>query len=57
VLDAWDKFLLTPFKQIERYGAYVSGQAAFETHQGLKGPEISARYGHYGWYRSARIHV
>ncbi|MBU2622477.1 MAG: UvrD-helicase domain-containing protein [Proteobacteria bacterium] len=40
VLDAWDKFLLTPFAQIEQYAAYVNGQAQFETHQGVKGLEF-----------------
>ena len=40
VLDAWDKFLLTPFAQIEHYAAYVKGQAQFETHQGVKGLEF-----------------
>jgi DNA helicase-2/ATP-dependent DNA helicase PcrA len=40
VLDAWDKFLLTPFSQIEHYAAYVNGQAQFETHQGVKGLEF-----------------
>jgi len=41
VLAAWDKFLMAPFKQIEPYDAYVSGQAAFETHQGIKGLEFA----------------
>ena len=40
VLDAWDKFLLTPFAQIEHYATYVNGQAQFETHQGVKGLEF-----------------
>lgn len=40
-LDAWGKFLLVPFKEIEPYDLYVSGQAAFETHQGVKGLEFS----------------
>lgn len=40
VLEAWDKFLLTPFAQIEYYAAYVKGQAQFETHQGVKGLEF-----------------
>lgn len=39
-LDAWDAFLLTSFAQIEPYAAYVSGQAAFGTHQGVKGLEF-----------------
>lgn len=37
VLDGWDKFLLTPFGQIEPYAAYVAGQAQFETQQNIKG--------------------
>lgn len=40
VLDAWDKFLLTSFTQIEHYAAYVNGRAQFETHQGVKGLEF-----------------
>jgi DNA helicase-2/ATP-dependent DNA helicase PcrA len=39
-LDAWDAFLLTSFAQIEPYAEYVSGQAAFGTHQGVKGLEF-----------------
>ena len=37
---AWESFLDTPFIQIERYASYVSGQATFETHQGVKGREF-----------------
>lgn len=40
ILDAWDKFLLTPFEQIEFYDKYVNGQASFGTHQGIKGLEF-----------------
>jgi DNA helicase-2/ATP-dependent DNA helicase PcrA len=40
VLDAWDKFLQAPFAEVEPYDKYVSGQAAFETHQGVKGLEF-----------------
>lgn len=40
VLDAWDKFLLTPFAQIDQYATYVNGQSQFETHQGVKGLEF-----------------
>ena len=40
VLYAWDKFLLTPFKQIKPYAAYVNGEAQFVTHQGVKGLEF-----------------
>ena len=39
-LAAWDKFVLTPFSQIRPYKAYVSGEAAFDTHQGVKGLEF-----------------
>lgn len=39
-LDAWDKFLLTSFSQIEAYKAYINGLAQFETHQGVKGREF-----------------
>ena len=39
-LAAWDEFILTPFSQIEPYQAYVSGEAAFDTHQGVKGLEF-----------------
>ena len=39
-LAAWDEFTLTPFSQIEPYQAYVSGEAAFDTHQGVKGLEF-----------------
>lgn len=31
------KFLSAPFHQIEPYAAYVAGEAAFDTHQGVKG--------------------
>jgi len=39
-LDAWDKFLLTPFGQIELYDKYINGKASFGTHQGIKGLEF-----------------
>ena len=39
-IDAWDKFLLVPFNQIESYVSYVDGFAAFSTHQGIKGLEF-----------------
>jgi DNA helicase-2/ATP-dependent DNA helicase PcrA len=39
-LAAWDTFLLTPFDQIERYSSYVSGEAEFDTQQGVKGLEF-----------------
>jgi DNA helicase-2/ATP-dependent DNA helicase PcrA len=40
VLDAWGKFLLAPFAEIQPYDEYVTGKAAFETHQGVKGLEF-----------------
>jgi DNA helicase II / ATP-dependent DNA helicase PcrA len=39
-LEAWDRFLVTAFDQIEPYAAYISGKAAFDTHQGVKGLEF-----------------
>lgn len=39
-LEAWDRALMSPFKQIEAYDAYVSRKARFETHQGVKGLEF-----------------
>jgi DNA helicase-2/ATP-dependent DNA helicase PcrA len=47
-LGPWDKILLTPFAQIEPYAAYVTGQAAFDTHQGVKGLEFPKSFGRYG---------
>lgn len=40
VLDNWDQFLLTPFKQAKSYADYVEGNASFDTHQGVKGLEF-----------------
>lgn len=40
VLKAWEQFLLAPFTEIGAYDAYVSGQAPFQTHQGVKGLEF-----------------
>ena len=34
---AIDNFLAAPFSQVEPYAAYVSGEAHFDTHQGVKG--------------------
>lgn len=39
-IDALLRFLETPFHQIEPYSAYVSGEGAFDTHQGVKGLEF-----------------
>jgi DNA helicase-2/ATP-dependent DNA helicase PcrA len=40
VFDAWDKFLITPFQQIEQYTEYMDDEADFDTHQGVKGLEF-----------------
>ncbi|HLN28730.1 MAG TPA: UvrD-helicase domain-containing protein [Gemmataceae bacterium] len=40
VLEAVRTFLDTRFSQIEPYAAYVRGQTAFATHQGVKGLEF-----------------
>ena len=37
---AIEKFLATPFSQIEPYISYVTGSASFDTHQGVKGLEF-----------------
>ncbi|MBA2920633.1 AAA family ATPase [Sphingomonas sp. MAH-20] len=37
---AIDRFLEAPFSQVIRYDDYVSGRAAFDTHQGVKGLEF-----------------
>ncbi|MBT2304555.1 ATP-dependent helicase [Variovorax paradoxus] len=37
---AIDKYLLASFSQIDRFAAYVSGKAHFDTHQGVKGLEF-----------------
>jgi DNA helicase-2/ATP-dependent DNA helicase PcrA len=40
VISAWAEALRAQFKQIELYAAYVSGEAPFDTHQGVKGREF-----------------
>jgi len=40
VTEAIHKFLATPFAQIRPYVEYVNGEAAFGTHQGVKGLEF-----------------
>jgi DNA helicase-2/ATP-dependent DNA helicase PcrA len=35
-----DKFLLSPFSQIEPYVSYINQKASFDTHQGVKGKEF-----------------
>jgi len=40
LIDAWDKALVCPFIQIEKYDEYVSDKARFSTHQGVKGLEF-----------------
>jgi DNA helicase-2/ATP-dependent DNA helicase PcrA len=37
---AWRTFLETPFCQIEPYSQYIQGEAAYDTHQGIKGLEF-----------------
>lgn len=37
---AIEKFLLSPFSQVERFASYISGKAHFDTHQGVKGLEF-----------------
>ncbi len=37
---AIQQFLLAPFSQVERFVSYVSGEARFDTHQGVKGLEF-----------------
>ncbi len=39
-LDGIRAFLSAPFEQIERYSEYVTGEAPFGTHQGVKGLEF-----------------
>ncbi|WP_018013591.1 UvrD-helicase domain-containing protein [Teredinibacter turnerae] len=39
-LDAIRYFLKTQYRQINAYKKYVSGEAAFDTHQGVKGREF-----------------
>ncbi|MEA2998329.1 MAG: ATP-dependent helicase UvrD/PcrA [Sphingomonadales bacterium] len=35
--SAWDSALDAPMSQMEKYSAYISGESAFDTHQGVKG--------------------
>ena len=39
-LDAWDRYLSTPFSETEAYSNYIQGRASFDTHQGVKGLEF-----------------
>lgn len=39
-LESWRRFLETPYKQIQPYIEYVSGEGEFGTHQGVKGLEF-----------------
>ncbi|QEQ96701.1 UvrD-helicase domain-containing protein [Neptunomonas concharum] len=39
-IEALLAFLKTPYQQIEAYSTYVSGEGAFDTHQGVKGREF-----------------
>jgi DNA helicase-2/ATP-dependent DNA helicase PcrA len=40
ILDAWDRFLQAPFAEVASHDNYLSGKAAFETRQGVKGLEF-----------------
>lgn len=40
IFDIWDKFLRIPFEQVEPYYDYISENANFGTHQGIKGLEF-----------------
>ncbi|WP_417792992.1 UvrD-helicase domain-containing protein [Terasakiella pusilla] len=40
ILTALDEFLAAPFNQIEPYQRYVTGEAQYDTHQGVKGLEF-----------------
>ena len=39
-LEAWDEALKVPFTQTKAYNEYVSNEAKFRTHQGVKGLEF-----------------
>ncbi len=39
-IDAWDKALNAPFSQLISYNSYITEQANFATHQGVKGREF-----------------
>jgi len=39
-LEAWRKFLETPYKQIYNYMGYINGESPFSTQQGIKGLEF-----------------
>ena len=40
MIDAWDKALAAPFSEIVYYKEYLSAEAKFGTHQGVKGLEF-----------------
>ena len=40
VIGAWERALAVPFLQLEAYARYISGNAPFGTHQGVKGLEF-----------------
>lgn len=40
VIAAWEKSLDVPFTQLVSYAKYISGEAPFDTHQGVKGLEF-----------------
>ena len=39
-IGVWRSFLETPFDQIDPYSQYIRGEAAYDTHQGIKGLEF-----------------
>lgn len=39
-IEAWEKALMCPFSEFERYVQYISDKSRFGTHQGIKGLEF-----------------
>ncbi len=39
-IEGWEGFLKAPFSQIHQYNRYITRQASFDTHQGVKGLEF-----------------
>lgn len=39
-IEAWEQSLSAPFQQVVSYARYISGEAPFDTHQGVKGLEF-----------------
>lgn len=40
VIEAWEHALVAPFQELVAYVEYISGDATFDTHQGVKGLEF-----------------